>query len=404
VRIAYFDCFAGISGDMTLAALVDAGADFDSLQRELAKLGLKELEVECGKVVKRGISATDITIHVHQTHHHHNEPGHHGHYHNHGRSFIEIKELIEHSGLSQGVKERSVAIFRRLGEAEAAIHSKSINEIHFHEVGAVDAIADIVGACICLDLLGVERIYASAMPTFHGTVEMAHGTFPLPAPATLALLKGAPWRGKSVEGELVTPTGAAILSELACGFGEMPEMSVESIGYGAGKLDFERPNVLRVMIGEASESDANAREEICVLETNIDDLNPQVYDVVMERLFAAGALDVFFTSVQMKKNRPATLVTALCALGDESALMDVLFTETTTIGVRTSRQSRVCLPREKVVVDTRYGKITMKIARKKGKVINVQAEFEDCKAAAAKHGVAVKRVRDEAIAKFYATL
>ncbi len=247
MRIAYLDCFAGISGDMTLGALIDAGADFDSLKAELGKLRVGGYDIQAAKVTKSGISATDVTVSVE----------HHGA--SHGRSFSQIARIIEDSGLSEGVASMAIAIFRRLGEAEAEVHGKSIEEIHFHEVGAVDAIVDIVGACICLDMLGIERVHASPMPTFHGTVKMAHGAFPLPAPATIEILKGAPWRELGIEGELVTPTGAAIAAEISAGFGPMPPMTVQSVGYGAGKSDFEIPNVLRIVVGESGEENHPAQ-------------------------------------------------------------------------------------------------------------------------------------------------
>jgi uncharacterized protein (TIGR00299 family) protein len=436
MKIAYFDCFAGISGDMTLGALVDAGADFEALKAELGKLGLHEFEVTLDRVTKRGISASDITVHTH----HHEHDHHHGH--SHGRAFSDIRQLIEGSGLSDGVKQRSIAIFTRLGEAEAKIHAKSIEEIHFHEVGAVDAIVDIVGACICLELLGITQLYCSPIPTFTGMVEIAHGKFPLPAPATVEILKGAPWRELGIEGEIVTPTGAAIVATLAEGFGVMPAMSIESTGYGAGKKDFGIPNVLRVVVGTPSgpfdtpasqatqdlrtvgaspllrqAQDAQVQDatqglrscgcgdehvEVAVIETNIDDLSPQVYEVVMERLFDAGALDVYLTPIQMKKNRPATLLSVICEPGLIEKLSGIIFEETTSIGVRIDTRNRICLDRKIAKVETEFGAISLKIARRNGEVMNIQPEYEDCKAAAAKHGVPFKRVRDAAVVAFYA--
>ena len=412
---------------MTLGALVDAGADFEALKRELEKLilrkaqdahrpaqGAHEFEITLDRVTKRGISASDVTVH---THHHRD------HAHSRGRAFSEIRRLIEESELSEGVKMKSIAIFTRLGEAEAKIHSVSIEEIHFHEVGAVDAIVDIVGACICLELLGIEKVYCSPMPTFTGMVEIAHGKFPLPAPATVELLKGAPWRELGLEGELVTPTGAAIVATLAEGFGAMPAMSIESTGYGAGKKDFGIPNVLRAVVGEAEcaspllrqAQDAQAQDatqglradgpgeavEVAMIETNVDDLSPQVYEVVMERLFDAGALDVYLTPIQMKKNRPATLLSVICEPSLIEKLSDIIFEETTSIGVRIDARKRICLPREIVTVETEFGPIRVKVARKDGEIANVGPEYEDCRAAAAKHNVAFKRVRDAAMVAFY---
>lgn len=418
MRIVYFDCFAGISGDMTLGALVDAGADFEALKSQLEKLVLRqaqdapEFELTLDRVTKRGISAADVTVHTH--HHKH----HHGHSHSHGRAFSEIKSLIEESGLSEGVKQKSIAIFSKLGEAEAKIHDKSIEEIHFHEVGAVDAIVDIVGACICLELLGIEKLYCSPLPTFTGMVEIAHGKFPLPAPATVEILKNAPWRELGIEGEIVTPTGAAIVATLAEGFGAMPAMSVTSTGYGAGKKDFGIPNVLRVLIGKTAASsgpfDTTAPQstqglrtgecaEVAVIETNIDDLSPQIYEIVMERLFNAGALDVYLTPIQMKKNRPATLLSVICEPNLVDTLSGIIFEETSSIGVRIDTRKRICLQRESVSVETEFGPISVKIARSDGEITNIQPEYEDCKAAAAKHNVPFKRVRDAAVVAFYAT-
>jgi len=389
VKIAYFDCFAGISGDMTLGALVDAGADFERLKAELGKLGVEDYELKLDRVVKRGITASDVSIHIR--------------HHDHGCGFTEIKGMIEASGLSDRVKGQSVAVFKRLGEAEAKVHGKTIDEIHFHEVGAVDAIVDIVGACICLELLGIDKVYASEAPTFHGTVKIAHGTFPLPAPATAELLKGVPWRELGIEGEIVTPTGAAILAELSEGFGPMPPMTVQAIGYGAGKKDFGMPNVLRVIIGEQAAHEVNGHGEyrsVQVIETNIDDISPQIYEIVMERLFAAGALDVYMTPIQMKKSRPAVLLSVICAPSDMGKMTDVIFEETSSIGVRISSQQRACLPRDIETVETVFGPIRIKVARKDGKVVNAQPEYEDCKAAAAKHSVALKMVRDTAVGEF----
>lgn len=387
---------------MALGALIDAGADFDSLKQELARLGIDEYEIRAEKTTKRGITATDVAVKLY-------------HHHNHGRKFSEIKRVIEESGLSDGVKSRAVAMFRRLGEAEAKIHGKDIEDIHFHEVGAVDALVDIVGACICLDLLKIEKVYSSPMPTFHGRIEIAHGIFPLPAPATAEILKGVPWQTVGVEGELVTPTGAAIITEIATSYGPMPEMISTSIGYGAGKQDFGMPNVLRVIVGEVREGEAPAEphnapsanmddegcREVAVLETNIDDLSPQVYEVVMDRLFEAGALDVYLTPIQMKKNRPATLLSVMCDPADVDKMSNILFEETSTIGIRIDTRRRICLRREIAKVKTKYGQIRVKIARKAGLVINAHPEFDDCKAAALDHGVPVKLVIDATIAAFY---
>ncbi len=391
MKVAYFDCFAGISGDMTVGALVDAGADFESLRLELAKLGVQDYELKLDKVVKRGISASDITVEIKRQH---------GHDHHHGRSYSDIKQMIEESELSDRVKSQALEVFKKLGDAEAKIHGQTIEEIHFHEVGAVDSIVDIVGACICLELLCIDKVFASPVPTFHGMVNIAHGAFPLPAPATAELLKGVPWRELGIEGEIITPTGAAILAQFAESFGPMPAMTTQAIGYGAGKKDFGIPNVLRVVIGEQGNHKHGEHKSVQVIETNIDDISPQIYEVVMERLFEAGALDVYMTPIQMKKNRPAVLLSIICAPSDTSKMTDVIFEETSSLGVRISNQHRTCLPREMITVDTKFGPIRLKVAKRDGKVINAQPEYEDCKTAAAKHGAALKMVRDVAVAEF----
>ncbi|NLN76912.1 MAG: nickel pincer cofactor biosynthesis protein LarC [Armatimonadetes bacterium] len=401
MRIAYFDCFAGISGDMTLGALVDAGADFEALKSELAKLHIHDFELSSERVMKRGIAACDVMVHTH--HHHHHDEGHHGH--SHGRSFTDIKHIISESKLSDRVKRDSIAIFATLGEAEAKIHGSTIDSIHFHEVGAVDAIVDIVGACICLELLGIEKLYCSPVPTFTGMVEIAHGRFPLPAPATMEILtsKGAPWRELGIEGEIVTPTGAAIVATLAEGFGSMPAMNIQSTSYGAGKQDFGIPNVLRVVVGE-TEAAADGESEavdVVVIETNIDDLSPQIYEVVTDKLFDAGALDVYMTPIVMKKSRPATLLSVICEPRLIDALSRIIFEETTSIGLRIDERKRICLQREIRKVQTEYGTIRMKVASRDGKTLNVQPEFEDCRSAATKLGMPVKRIRDAAIVAFY---
>jgi pyridinium-3,5-bisthiocarboxylic acid mononucleotide nickel chelatase len=393
LKIAYFDCFAGVSGDMCLGALVDAGADAEVLKGLPRVLGLHGCEVNIGKSVKRGISATQVTVSAHEHHHH---------AHHHSRGLPDILAIIDAASLPETAKPNARAIFTKLAEAEANVHNSTIDEVHFHEVGAVDAIVDIVGTCVLLESLGIEEIHCSPLPTFTGTAKSAHGEIPLPAPATVELLKGAPWRQTDIVGELVTPTGAAIVSTLSKSFGTMPTMTVESIGYGSGEKDFGIPNVLRVIIGiVAAGADRGpgadrGQHDVTVIETNIDDLNPQTYEIVMERLFEAGALDVYLTPVQMKKNRPATLLTVVCKPGDETALSRIIFTETSTLGVRIDHRSRLCLDREVVTVDTPYGPIRVKLGILDGETVNASPEYEDCKSAATKHGVPFKVVREAA--------
>lgn len=384
MKIAYFDCFAGISGDMTLGALIGAGADPVRLRNRLAGLGVGGYRIEVGRKIKGPIEATDVLVVLDEP-----PPPHH-------RRLKEILETIRSANLSDRVKQTAERIFNRLAEAEGRVHGRSPEEVHFHEVGAVDAIVDIVGTAICLDLIGWPKVVAGPMPTFHGYSTGSHGTFPLPAPATIEILRGVPWRKLDIEGELVTPTGAAIIAEIASGFGEMPAMTVEKIGYGAGKSDFGIPNVLRVMLGEESVLVPAARS-VTVIETNIDDLNPQFYETAMERLFAAGALDVFLTPIQMKKNRPGTLLSVICDPAGAESLAAVVLAETSTLGVRMSRWERVCLDRRWEEVVTPFGKIRIKIGERDDKTITASPEYEDCKRAAAEHDVAIRQVYESAM-------
>jgi hypothetical protein len=393
MKIAYFDCFAGISGDMTLGALIGAGVDPVRLRDGLAGLGVGGYRIEVGQRIKGPIEATDVRVVL-------DEPRlpHH-------RRLKDILETIRSADLSDRVKQTAGRIFNRLAEAEGRVHGRSPEEVHFHEVGAVDAIVDIVGAAICLELIGWPKVVSAPMPTFHGYTTGAHGTFPLPAPATAEILRGVPWRKLDIEGELVTPTGAAIIAEIASGFGEMPAMTVERIGYGAGKCDFDIPNVLRVMVGEESVTCAGRRfgsspQGVAVIETNIDDLNPQFYETAMERLFAAGALDVFLAPIQMKKNRPGTLLSVICDPDRAEALVSIILAETSTLGVRMSRWERVCLDRRWEEVVTPFGTIRIKIGERNGKTITASPEYEECKQAAAKHDVAIRQVYENAIILF----
>jgi uncharacterized protein (TIGR00299 family) protein len=388
MKIAYFDCFAGISGDMTLGALIGAGADPVRLQDELAGLGVGGYRIEVGRKIKGPIEATDVCVVLdkHESHHHH-------------RRLKEILEMIRGANLSERVKQTAERIFSRLAVAEGRVHGRSPEEVHFHEVGAVDAIVDIVGAAICLDMLGWPKVIASPMPTFHGFAKGSHGTFPLPAPATAEILRGVPWRKLDIEGELVTPTGAAIIAEIASGFGEMPAMTVEKIGYGAGKSDFGIPNVLRVMLGEESVS-LPVTQSVTVIETNIDDLNPQFYETAMERLFAAGALDVFLTPIQMKKNRPGTLLSVICDPLKAGSLAAIVLAETSTLGIRMTRWERICLDRRWEEVVTGFGTIRIKIGEKDGKIVTASPEYEECKQAALAHGVAIRQVYESAMIQY----
>jgi pyridinium-3,5-bisthiocarboxylic acid mononucleotide nickel chelatase len=385
MKIAYFDCFAGISGDMTLGALIGAGADPEKLREGLAGLGVGGYRIEVGNKMTGPISATDVRVLLDDHHRHHH------------RRLHDILEMIHGANLSDRVKQTAESIFRRLAGAEGKIHGHSPEEVHFHEVGAVDAIVDIVGAAICLEMLGWPRVVASPMPTFHGYAKGSHGTFPLPAPATSEILRGVPWRKLDIEGELVTPTGAAIITEIAAGFGELPAMIVESIGYGAGKSDFGIPNALRVMIGEEAALSVPSADSVTVIETNIDDMNPQFYEAAMERLFAAGALDVFLTPIQMKKNRPGTLLSVICDPDRAQTMADIVLAETTTFGLRISRWERICLERRWEEVITEFGTIRIKISERNGRIVTASPEYEDCKRAAVEHGAPFRRVHETAL-------
>ncbi|HXA81467.1 MAG TPA: nickel pincer cofactor biosynthesis protein LarC [Methylomirabilota bacterium] len=385
MKHAYFDCFSGISGDMTLGALLDAGVPVDQLRAELHGLNLPGWELSAEKVWKNGMAATHAKVFAQDTTTH--------------RSLSTILEIIEKSNLASGVKDRAAAIFRKLGEAEAAVHDVPLEKIHFHEVGAVDAIIDIVGACIGFSALGIESFACSALNVGGGTAKMAHGVLPVPAPATARLLLDKPTYSNGVQQELVTPTGAAIVATLCSHFGPQPPMSVSTIGYGAGTADLEgQPNVLRLMVGEAAEKRPAAESEtIRVLEANLDDMNPQIYGYFLEKALAAGALDVFATPVQMKKNRPGVLVTVLCKPEDEPKFHDMLFAETTTLGVRTYTAERRVLARQWDTVRTSFGEVRIKVARLNGHIQQASPEFEDCRKLAEAKNVPLQRVMDEAI-------
>jgi uncharacterized protein (TIGR00299 family) protein len=391
MKLAYFDCFSGISGDMTLGALVDAGASLDHLREQLRGLEVPGWEISSEKVWKNGMSSTYVRVRTEDQSKH--------------RSLSSILDILEKSKLSSRVREQSSAIFRKLGEAEASVHDVPIEKIHFHEVGAVDAIVDIVGACIGFDILDIEKFACSPLNVGGGTAKMTHGVLPVPAPATAKLLQGRPTYSNGVQKELVTPTGAAIVATLCSAFGPQPPMSVSAIGYGAGTADLEgQPNVLRIMVGEAAERTvAGIDEEIAVIEANLDDMNPQIYGYFQEKALAAGALDVYTTPVQMKKNRPGILLTLLCRPHDTATLMDLVFAETTTFGARTYRAQRRTLPRELVNVHTQFGDVRVKVSRVNGHIRHAAPEFEDCKKLAEEKHVPLHIVMEEAKRKFEET-
>jgi len=388
VKLAYFDCFSGISGDMTLGALVDAGCALELLRSELAGLQVQGWTISAQKVWKNGMAATLVRVAMEDQSKH--------------RSLSAILDIIEKSQLAAPVKKNASAIFRKLGEAEAAVHDVPLEKIHFHEVGAVDAIVDIVGSCIGFEALGIEKFGCSALNVGGGTAKMTHGVLPVPAPATAKLLQGKPTYSNGVQKELVTPTGAAIVATLCDSFGPQPAMSVAAIGYGAGTSDLEgQPNVMRLMIGEAAEKTvAGFDEEIAIIEANLDDMNPQIYGYFLEKALSAGALDVYTTPVQMKKNRPGTLLTLLCKPQDTNALMSLVFAETTTLGLRTYRAQRRVLPRETVKVHTQYGDVHVKLSRVNGAIRHAAPEYEDCRRLAAEKNVPLQQVISEALRSF----
>ena len=380
---------------MTLGALVDAGADARALTERLTLLGVDGYEIGFEKVDRSGISATRALVRLTREETKHRHLSH-------------IEKIIGDSRLNDSVKERALKIFRRLGEAEARVHDVPVERIHFHEVGAVDAIVDVVGACIGFELLGVERFVSSALHVGSGTVEMAHGRFPVPPPAVAELLRDVPIYSTDITGELVTPTGAAIVATVCESFGAMPLMSVNATGYGAGTREYKNfPNVLRVIVGEADASAGvkagdgeQADEELLMVETNVDDVSPQVLGHVLELALARGALDCYFTPVQMKKNRPGVLVSILCRPSEREALTGLLFEETPTLGVRSYVVKRRALERESVTVETEFGTIAVKVARRAGRVLGAMPEFEECRAAALAHGVSLRDVQEAARAAF----
>lgn len=388
MKLAYFDCFSGISGDMTLGAVLDAGCDIEQLRSELRGLQVSGWELSAEKVWKNGMAATYARVKTEEQQAH--------------RSLSAILEILKKSHLAGPVRERAAAIFQKLGEAEARVHDVPLEKIHFHEVGAVDAIVDIVGACIGFHALGVDKFACSPLNVGGGTAEMAHGVMPVPAPATANLLQGKPTYTNGVQRELVTPTGAAIVATLCDSFGPQPAMNVSAIGYGAGTADLEgQPNVLRIMVGQAAEKVAPGYDqEITVIEANLDDMNPQIYGYFQEKALAAGALDVFTSAVQMKKNRPGTLLTVLCQPSDVQALMSLIFAETTTFGVRTYSAQRRVLPRESVSVKTKFGDVRVKLSRVNGRILHVAPEYDDCRKLAEEKNVPLQRVINEALRSY----
>jgi uncharacterized protein (TIGR00299 family) protein len=384
MKIAYFDCISGASGDMILGALIDAGLPFERLQSGLALLGLDGYQIEHHQVVKNGFRATKVDVLVKDdvTERH----------------LADILAIVEKSQLPAEVKARSAALFTRLAEVEAGIHGTSLEHVHLHELGGIDTMVDVVGAFLGFQMLGIEKAFASPLPLGRGFVRGAHGQIPLPAPATIALLKGVPMVGSELNMELVTPTGAAILTALVESFGPIPAMTLTSVGYGAGGRDLPIPNVIRLLLGETNQADSTLHETLVTLETNIDDLNPQIYDYLMECLFQNGALDVTLTPMQMKKNRPAVLLWVLCHPSHSADLEKILFKETSTLGIRQGLVERHALPRSFQSVKTPYGTVQVKIAHLGGGESRPVPEYNDCRRLAKENGVAFREVHQAALA------
>jgi len=394
MKIGYFQCFAGISGDMILGSLVHAGLKFEDLKAELNKINISGFQLEKKTVVKNGITGTKIDVITEEEHAH--------------RHLKDILGIIEKSELSATVKEKCSKIFTGLAEAEAKIHNTTKEKIHFHEVGSMDAIVDVVGSVCGLELLGIEKIYASPLHVGSGFTKCAHGTIPLPAPATLELLKNVPIYSQGINKELVTPTGAAIITTLAESFGEMPNISVQAVGYGAGTRDLQIPNLLRLTIGEKKTSHLSTKDSIrfggrgevqagtaVMIEVNIDDMNPEFFDYLFSRLFKAGAQDVFLQRIQMKKNRPANILSILVHHDDLNKIVGIIFKETTTIGVRTYPVTKYMLPYEIKTISTGFGDIKVKIARLGDQITTIAPEYDECRKIAEEKGLPIKMVYDK---------
>ena len=387
MRTLYFDCFAGASGDMILGALIAAGVEPDSFKQQLSLLGVTGYTIDFETVDRSGISATYARV---QT------PHEHAH-----RHLSDILKIIYDSRLSDTIKDRAAKIFSRLAEAEARVHDEPIEQVHFHEVGALDAIIDVVGAAIGFELLKIDRFVSSPLHVGSGMVEMEHGRFPIPAPAVTELLKGAPFYSTDIVGELVTPTGAAIITTVCADYGPIPRLKLEHTGYGAGTREYQKfPNALRVLVGEEEKGSGKAiveaDERLWMIETNMDDISPQILGHVMECAFDLGALDCFFTSVQMKKNRPGVLLSILCRDEERATLSELLFSETTTLGIRAYEVERRALERQIVTVQTLYGSIDVKVAQLNGHIVKVMPEYDQCRQAARAANVPLRIVEEAA--------
>jgi uncharacterized protein (TIGR00299 family) protein len=407
MKTLYFDCFAGASGNMILGALVALGVDRDDLIERIKLLDVADFQIEFTTKDKSGISAIHAEVKV---------PHEHAH-----RHLSTIEKIINDSRLTDSVKERAIKIFTKLAEAEAKIHGIDVDKVHFHEVGAMDAIIDVVGACVGFEMLGVEKFVCSKIHVGSGFAKMAHGTFPVPPPAVAEILNGIPIYSTEIQGELITPTGAAIIATVCDEFGQIPEMRLEKTAYGAGTREYENfPNVLRLILGETENSSrmtndklreagdsrfaihnsrltihdsrTTSHDSLILIETNIDDLSPEILGLVMEKSFENGALDCWFTSIQMKKNRPATKLSILCRPKDRDKFLKLIYTETTSIGARISEVERNCLPRETIRVETEFGAIDVKVAKFNDKIVNAKPEYEQAKELARNACVPIRRI------------
>jgi len=387
MKIAYFDCFAGAGGDMIVAAMLDAGLDVEFLKAQLATLGLKKLDIKITETKRAGLRALSFLPVVPEQ--------------KQSRNLEQITEIISRSKISEQAKKTAIAVFERIAQAEGAVHGKDPDDIHFHEVGALDSIVDVVSASIGLEALGVDKVYCSALSVGGGTIKCADQMLPVPAPATTELLKGVPIVSGPAQVELLTPTAAAILTTVVERFCPLPSMKIDAIGYGAGSLQSEEfPNVLRLILGRsAGEAEANA-DSVCLLETNIDDVSGELVGSVTEKLFSRGALDVFTAPIYMKHGRPAEQISIICKVEDAQQFEQILFEEGLTFGVRRQILQRSKLAREFVTVQTEFGEIRIKAGRLGGKIVNAKPEFSDCVSVAKKHNVAVKAVLDAAMAAY----
>jgi uncharacterized protein (TIGR00299 family) protein len=387
MKIAYFDCSAGAAGDMIVASMLDAGLDAEFLKSQIATLGIENLDISIEKGIRGGLSAVRFEPLLPKQHHH--------------RNIKDITAIIEQSGISNTSKATAIRIFDNLAKAEAAVHGKDIDEVHFHEVGALDSIVDIVAAAVGIEALGIEKAYCSPLRVGGGTVTCEHGTLPVPAPATLELLKGIPFSGGPIDAELVTPTGAAVLTTIAEEFWAMPAMKGISVGYGAGTMDPKAfPNVLRLVIGETADEDSVEMDCVCLLETNIDDATGEVVGFIMGQLMDAGALDVFSRPIFMKQSRPGVILTVICKVDDAKRLERLIFESGVTLGIRRQVLDRTKLRRDFVSVKTEFGEIDVKRGWLGDRVVNAKPEFKQCAAAAEKYGVAVKAVMDAVMIAF----